>query len=62
MELSIVNNKWVTLCDNGLDYEFDAVVLTLPVPQIIQLKGITSHLESKKLDFIFISKCVHGHV
>ncbi|KAG8200584.1 hypothetical protein JTE90_000654 [Oedothorax gibbosus] len=50
IELNTVNNKWMALCENGSNFEFDAVILTLPVPQVLQLKGITSQLSDDHLN------------
>ncbi|CAL1271383.1 unnamed protein product [Larinioides sclopetarius] len=44
------NEKWETSCENGTSHTFDAVVLTIPVPQILQLDGLMPHLESNHLE------------
>ncbi|GFY50638.1 renalase [Trichonephila inaurata madagascariensis] len=46
-KISSSNSKWKTVCENGATHEFDALILTIPVPQILQLDGLTSYLESK---------------
>lgn len=38
-------NKWKLLCENKSDFEFDAVILTIPVPQVLQIEGIISYIQ-----------------
>ncbi|XP_055932525.1 renalase-like isoform X2 [Argiope bruennichi] len=44
------NEKWETLCENGASHAFDAVVLTIPVPQILQLDGLIPHVERDQIE------------
>ncbi|XP_035669580.1 renalase-like isoform X2 [Branchiostoma floridae] len=39
--------KWRVAAQNGTEAEFDAVVLTMPVPQILGLAGVKALLESQ---------------
>ncbi|XP_042894685.1 renalase [Parasteatoda tepidariorum] len=39
------NKKWILEYDNGSSHEFDAVVLTIPIPQILQLNGLSNLLQ-----------------
>ncbi|GIY78334.1 renalase [Caerostris extrusa] len=50
IKISALKEKWETLCENGTSHEFDAVVLTIPVPQVLQLDGLHSYLESDQLE------------
>lgn len=38
-------NKWRICCENNSEYEFDAVIFTMPVPQILQLDGILPYVQ-----------------
>lgn len=43
-------NKWKIFCENSSEYEFDAVIFTIPVPQFLQLDGILSYVYGKELE------------
>lgn len=46
--ISKQGNKWLVKTTSGVEGEFDIVILTMPVPQILQLKGsIAEILQSK---------------
>ncbi|XP_054706178.1 renalase-like [Uloborus diversus] len=44
------NNKWRVICDNNSTQEFDAVIFTIPVPQILQIEGLTSYISNDELE------------
>lgn len=39
------DNKWKIYCENNSEYEFDAIIFTIPVPQMLQLDGILSYVQ-----------------
>lgn len=39
------DNKWKIYCENNSEYEFDAVIFTIPVSQVLQLDGILSYAQ-----------------
>jgi len=43
-DLSMKDGKWVASTDDGRQDEFEAVVVTMPVPQVLDLKGDISQL------------------
>lgn len=43
-DVSVVSDKVKVTTDEGVSDQFDAVVLTMPVPQILQLQGDISGL------------------
>ncbi|KFM62963.1 Renalase, partial [Stegodyphus mimosarum] len=43
------HNKLKLLYDNNSSHEFDAVIFTIPVPQVLQLDGITSFIQNEEL-------------
>ncbi|GFU24924.1 renalase [Nephila pilipes] len=49
-KISSSNEKWKTSCENGTTHEFDALILTIPVPQVLQLDGLTPYLENDQLE------------
>merc|ERR1711973_166521 len=44
MDVSRNKDKWTVKTEKGLEDTFDAVVLTLPVPQVLELKGDISDI------------------
>ncbi|XP_023321238.1 renalase-like [Eurytemora carolleeae] len=44
VELSKSGNKWKVVSEKGLEEEFETVVLTMPVPQILELGGDIAEL------------------
>jgi renalase len=38
-QINLKNDKWEVFKETGFSEQFDLVVLTMPVPQILQLQG-----------------------
>jgi renalase len=47
------DDKWLVKTKSGQEQVFDAVILTMPVPQILQLKGRINNIIGNFLDVIF---------
>ncbi|KAF5911170.1 hypothetical protein HPG69_019535 [Diceros bicornis minor] len=50
-QINLRNNKWEVSKETGSPEQFDLVVLTMPVPQILQLQGDITNCESQRLPF-----------
>lgn len=45
---SLVKTGWVVKTENNTRGEFDVLILTIPVPQVLQIQGITEHLSDEQ--------------
>lgn len=50
-QINLKNNKWEVSKETGSPEQFDIVVLTMPVPQILLLKGDIVNCESQPVPF-----------
>jgi renalase len=48
------DNKWLVKTKSGQEHVFDAIILTMPVPQILQLKGRINNI----IGNIFLQKII----
>lgn len=46
-QINLRNNKWEVSRETGSSEQFDVIVLTMPAPQILQLRGDITNCESQ---------------